>query len=113
MRDHGVQGTVFIQPLDGGLRSDLWYARDVIDAIADERQVIDNGLRRYAELLAHFRPVVDCVGHRVNQSYMTVYQLRHVLVAGGDQYIHVGGSGARRQRADDVVGLHSLHHQQR
>ena len=45
------------------------------------------------------------VVHRVDQRYAVVYQLRHILVAGGDERIHALFAGARRQGADDVVGL--------
>ena len=44
---------------------------------------------------------------------MPVHQLRHVLVAGGDEGVAALARRLARQGADDVVGLHPGHLQQR
>ena len=53
--DHAVERAVLGDPLDGGLRPDLLDAGHVVDAVADQRQVVDDALRRHAELGLHGR----------------------------------------------------------
>ena len=101
-----VQRTVLRQPFGGGLGADLVDAGHVVDGVADQHQVIDDALGRHAELLALTPSHVQRFGaHGVDQRDVVVDQLRHVLVAGGDDALHALRRGLHRQRADHVVGL--------
>ena len=108
-----LQVTVFLEPLDGGLGAAAGDTGDVVDAVADQGQVVDDALRRYAKLGDDPLPVQALVAHGVDQGDMLVHQLRQVLVAGGDEGRQLLGRGAGRQGANDVVGLDRRHRQQR
>ena len=101
---------MFLQPLYRGLGADLGHTGNIVRGIADEGQVFDNALRRYTELVYHSLTVVACVFHGVDESDVVVDQLRHVLVAGGDNGNHAGGGGLGGQGADHVVRLHPRDH---
>ena len=107
------QVTVFLEPLDGGLGAAAGDAGDIVDAVADQGQVVDDALRRHAEFGDHPFPVQALVAHGIDQGNVLVHQLRQVLVAGGDEGRQALGGGAGRQGADDVVGLDRRHRQQR
>jgi hypothetical protein len=113
MRDQRIERAVLAEPLGRGLRADLVDARDVVRAVADQREVVDDLLGPDVELRLHAVAVVDAAAHRVDQRDAAVDQLRHVLVAGGDQHRAARGGGAPRQRADHVVGLDAGQAQQR
>ena len=44
---------------------------------------------------------------------MAIHQLRQILVAGRDHAVDAGARSLFRQRADDVVGLDAVDHQER
>ncbi len=111
--DHAVERAVFGDPLGGRLRADLLDAGHVVDGVAHQRQVVDDALRRHAELGQHAGHVEPLVAHRVDQRDVLVDQLRQVLVAGGDDHLVAAGRGQARQRADGVVGLDARRHQHR
>jgi hypothetical protein len=113
--DHAVERAEVGDPLGGRLRSDLVDARHVVDGVADQRQVVDDALRRHAELGLHAFDVQHLrrLGHGVDQRDAAGDQLRQVLVAGGDQHLVAAGGGHAGERADGVVGLDAGHHQHR
>jgi hypothetical protein len=106
--DDRVERTVLADPLAGGLRADLLDARHVVDGIADERQVIDDPLRRHAELLLHARGVEPFVAHRVDERDVLVDELREVLVAGRHDGLHSVRRRPPGERRDHVVRLDAL-----
>ena len=111
--DQMSQRAVFGQPFHGGLGADLGDAGDVVHAVADEREVIDDAFGRHAELGGHAGNVERFLAHGVDQRHVVVDQLRHVLVAGGDDASDARARGVDDQRADHVIGLHALDHHQR
>src|SRR5205085_10153534 len=96
---------VLHDPFAGGLRPDLVDAGDVIDLVADQRQVIDDLFRRHAELRLHAGNVELLVGHRVDPERALVDELREVLVAGGDDGAPAACSRLPGQRGGDVGGV--------
>ena len=113
MGDDTRQVAEFLEPLDGGLGAAARHARDIVDTVADQGQVVDDALRRHAELGDDPLPVQALVAHGIDQGDVLSYQLRQILVAGGDEGCQAAGGGAGRQGADDVVGFHFWHRQQR
>ncbi|HEV3486379.1 MAG TPA: 5'-3' exonuclease H3TH domain-containing protein, partial [Vicinamibacterales bacterium] len=63
MRDHAFQRAVFQQPFAGGLGSDLLHARDVVDRIADQREIVEKkfGVKpeRFLDYLALIGDAID------------------------------------------------------
>ena len=108
-----VQRAVFVQPFGGGLGPHFGHAGDIVGDIPHQRQIVQDPLRRHAVLADHSGPVQFPVGHGVQQPDMGADQLRHVLVAGGNDGVAAGRGGLAGQRADDIVRLHSGHDQQR
>ncbi len=51
VRDQIIQRAIFREPLDRGLGPDAGHTRDVVRGVADEREVLDDALRRHAEAL--------------------------------------------------------------
>ena len=92
---------------------DLGHAGNVVDRIAGERQQIEHLVRAHVELRAHARLVERLVAHRVDHPDARRDELRQVLVRRRDDRVDAGRRGLLRERADDVVGLHALDHQQR
>jgi hypothetical protein len=111
--DHPVERTVLREPLDGRLGADLVDAGNVVDGVADQRQVIDDTLRRHAELAEHAGFVEHLVAHRVDQADVRADQLREILVTGRHHHLHALRRRLRRQRTDHVVRLDAVAHQQR
>jgi hypothetical protein len=110
---HAVQGPVFGDPLRGRLGSHLVDPGHVVHRVAEQRQVVDDAIRRHAELGLHGGHVQAFVAHGVDQRDALVDQLREVLVAGGDDDVVAAGGRDAGQRADRVVGLDAGHLQQR
>ena len=103
--DERVERTVGLQPFGCGLRPHLVDARHIVDAVADQRQVVDDSLGRHSELGRHARHIECFAAHRVDQRRALVDQLCQVLVAGRD---HGPQAMVRRlpcERPDHVVGL--------
>ncbi len=111
--DHPVERAVLLQPADGGLRSHLGDAGDVVDGVADQRQVIDDAPGGDAEAADDAGLVERFVAHRVDQTDLRADELRQILVAGGHHHLHALRRRLRRQRADDVVRLDPVDDQQR
>jgi hypothetical protein len=55
VRDHALERAVLLDQLARGLRAHLVDARHVVDRVAHEREVVDDALRRHAELRLHAR----------------------------------------------------------
>lgn len=111
--DQLVDRTEFRDPLGGRLGADLGHARHVVDGVAHQHQVVDDAVRRHAELVDHAGLVQHLAAHGVDQRDMAVDQLRQVLVAGGHHRVHAALGGAAGQRADHVIGLDALDGQHR
>ena len=103
--DQLVEAAVLLQQLRGRLGPDLLDSWNVVGGVADQRQVVDDLLGVDVELELHALAVEHRVGHGVDERDGAVHQLRHVLVAGGDQHRLPGARGAARERADDIVRL--------
>ncbi len=103
-----IERTIGVEPLGGGLRADLVDARHVVDAVSDQRQVVDDARRRDAELRRNTRDIERFAAHRVHQRRALVDQLREVLVAGRDHGSQAMLCGLACERADDIVGLDAL-----
>ena len=110
---HAVERAVQGQPFQRRLRAALVHAGHVVDGVADQGQVIDDAVRRHAELGEHAGFVELFVTHRVDEHDLVVDQLRQVLVAGGNDGVHALGGGLHGQGADHVVGFHAFDHQDR
>ena len=89
----------------GGLRAHARHARDVVDGIAGEREVVGIALGRDAEALLDLVMVVAEVAGVVPVHIAGADELREVLVARDDGDAQPFGAHARGERADDVVGL--------
>ena len=111
--DDVVQRAVLRQPFHRGFRPDFRNTWHVIDAVTDQRQVIDDALRRYAEFFLDTSDVENFIGHGVDQRDLRRHQLRDVLVAGGNHHAQSCLFGLPRQRADHVIGLDAANFQQR
>ncbi|MNZ48003.1 hypothetical protein D3C78_657360 [compost metagenome] len=101
------------QQTGSGLRTDTWNTRNVVGRIAHERQIIDDLLRSDAEFLLHALHVHAATGHGVDQGNVTIDQLRHILVARGDDYRTIRRRTAASQSANHVIGLDAFDAQQR
>ena len=105
VRDQRIESLVLPEPLRGGLRTDLVDARDVVRAVTDQREVVDDLLGEHVELVLHAGAVEHRIGHRVDQRDLRRHELRHVLVARGDENTEILFRGAAGERADHVVGF--------
>ena len=103
MRQDRFERAVGVEPLGRGLRAYLVDARDVVRAVADEGQVVDDLFRIHVKLGLHAVAIEERIVHRVDQRDALVDELCHVLVAGRDQHLLARRRGALRQRADDIV----------
>ncbi len=112
MGDDRVQGAIFVEPLGRGLGPYLGHAGDVVGGVAHQGQVIDDALGRHTEFCHHAGRIQQGVAHGVDEGHLLVHQLRHVLVAGGDEGVPALARGLARQGADDIVRLHPGHLQQ-
>ena len=85
--------------------------------VAEDRNLLLNEARNIAELAAIDAPglsaIQDRATHRVDQRDVLIDQLRHVLIAGRDQYLLAAAAGAARERADHVIGFDARHAQHR
>ena len=86
---------------------------DVVHGIADQRQVIDDARRRHPELGLDAGLVEHFLAHGIDPAHARAHQLGEVLVAGRDHHLPARLRGLAGERADHVVGLDTVHHQQR
>ncbi len=113
VRDHVVERAVLVEPLRGRLRTALLDARNVVDAVAHQREQIDDALGRHAEFLDDASAVERRVAHRVDERDARRDELREILVAGRDRDVDAGLRRLHRQRADHVVGFDAFDAQDR
>ena len=113
MGDHIIERAVFSQPFHRRLRPHLGDAGHVVHRVTHQRQIIDDALRRHAKFGFDARHIERLVAHGVNQRDMAVHQLRQILVTGRDHRLHAGRRGMPSQRADHVIRLDPIDHQQR
>ena len=111
--DYPVERTILREPFERRFWPHFGHARHVIDGIANERQIIDNQRRRHAELGEHTGGIERFTAHRIDQRDTRSDELRQILVAGRDQHVDALCCGPLRQRADHVVGLDTVDHQDR
>ena len=109
--DEVVDGLVFGQPFGGGFRPDFGHAGDVVRAVADEGEEVDDLVGAQG---VHFEALGDVGGggyrvfHGVEQGDVGMgEQLRHVFVAAGDDDLVVLGERFHGKCADDVVRFHA------
>ncbi len=112
MRKHAIERAVLAEPAYRGLRSDLFDARNIVDAVADQRQVIDDAFRRNAKARYHPVPIEApsrsaVAAHGVEQLHLIVDQLGQVLVGRDDHDPQAFAPRPFGQGADHVVGLHT------
>jgi hypothetical protein len=107
-----VQVAVFGEPFDGGLGAALFHAGHVVHGVADEGEVVDDEIRRHAELGGDAGLVQHFLAHGVHPAHAGLHELGQILVAGGNHHLPAGLHGLAGEGADDVVGLHALFHQQ-
>ena len=113
VRDEVLEGPVLGEPPAGCLRPDLRDPGHVVDRVADQGEVVDDGLRRHAELGPDPARVEDRTVHGVDHGDVIVDELGHVLVAGGDEHVEPGLPALLGERADDVVRLDAAYLQNR
>ncbi len=111
MRDHLIEAAVLTEPLRGSLRPDFLDARNVVRAVPDERQVVDDLLRVNVELRLDSVAVEQRIAHRVDARDRSVDELGHVLVAGRDHHAQSSPCSTTGQCADHIVGFHAFHAQ--
>ena len=110
--DEFVGAAVFVQPFRRGLGAHLRDAGDVVGAVADQGEVVDDLFRVDVEPGLDRIAVEDAVGHRVDQRDLVVDELGQVLVARRHEHIQLVGRRRGAQRADHVVRLDALDLQQ-
>ena len=113
MLDDAVGAFVVVEPLRRGFRPDLGHARDVVRAVADEREVVDDLLGPDVELFLDRVAIEHAVVHRVDERHVIVDELREILVARRHEYALFFLRSLTAQRADHVIGLDALDLQQR
>ncbi|MNN27557.1 hypothetical protein D3C81_1410960 [compost metagenome] len=96
------------QQAGSGLLAHTRHARDVIGLVAHQGQKIDDVLRADTKLFVHPGNIHHAAGHGVDQGYMAVHQLRHVLVARRNDHRPALRRTAARQGPDHIVGFHAF-----
>ena len=104
---------VLRQPLGCRLGADFVDTGDVVAAVTDQRQIVDDLLGPDIKLGFDAGTVHARVAHGVDQLDVFTHQLRHIFIAGRDDDVFTGRGGARGQRADDIIGLDTDDAQQR
>ena len=88
---------------------DAGDAGDVVDAVAHERQDVDDLAGRDAEELAHAGLVQEDLPARVEDADARRDELQHVLVRRDDDDVEARRGRPGRERSDHVVGLVAGH----
>jgi hypothetical protein len=107
-----VERSVLVQPLGGGLRAHLGHTRNVVDAIAGQRQQIEHLIGAHAKLVDDTGLVERLACHGVDERNVRTHQLRKILVRCRDQRVHASRRRLSGERADYIVRLDALDHQQ-
>ena len=110
MRDQTVDRTELIQKRGGGLGTDPLDAGDVVGTVSDQREVVNDSFRFYAEFRDRFRnaPLMESFGIVVGNKHLdtVVDHLGDVLVRGDDQDFAV--AEAFRRRRDQIIRFGAL-----
>ncbi len=107
MGDQVFQGLVLLQPFCRRFRADFRYAGNIVDGVAYQGQVVDNLFRLDPEFVDNALNIHARVGHGVFKDYMFCDQLRHILVAGGNNHVIALLLGVLRQGSQHIVGFHA------
>ena len=103
--DDLIGAVVLIEPFRRCLGTHFRHARNIVRAVADKRQPVDDLFGIDVELLLDTIAVEDGAGHGIHQRDPVTDELRHVLVDCGYQYFHAGIGGLASERPDDIVRL--------
>ena len=96
-----------------GLLADAPHTRDVVDRVTHERHDVHDPVGRDAEAIADLGDAAAAVVHGVEQRQVGPDELHHVLVARHHDDLEATLERLSGERADDVVCLHPLDHEQR
>ncbi len=97
--EHRFQTAEFLDQVDAALVADAGRAGNVVDAVAAQGHYIDDFFGRHAESLLHPGGVENqVVLLRVEDFYLAVDQLHHVLVARDDEDLVARVGGLARAR---------------
>ena len=104
-----VECAELIKPLRCSFRPYFWHTRNVVNAVAHKRKVVNDLLWCYTEFIYDALAVHLGIGHGVDQGHMLGYQLRHVLITRRNHRsaFLLGSHG--RIGADDIVCLDTLY----
>ena len=111
--DDAVKRAVFLQPLDGRLRPDLWNPGNVVHRVADESQIVDHLFGSNAELALHPLRIEAAIVHRIDHGHGLIDELCHILIAGRYGDVESTILALLGEGSDDVVGFDAGHLQQR
>jgi hypothetical protein len=78
-----LQTAEFSQPLGRRLGAAFFNARNVVDAVAHQGQIVDDLIGTHAEFLDDTGFIQRAAAHRVDQTNAWSHELGEVLVAGG------------------------------
>ncbi len=112
LRQNPVEVAVGLEQLHGGLLADPLHARNVVGAVTDQREVVDDPFGRNAEPFAGIR-LIDplfldgrlAAASRVEQRDSRTDQLVKVFVARDDDGLQPVGDRVLRECRHDIVGL--------
>src|SRR5690606_32397389 len=105
--------TEVLQPFDRRFWTRAGHTGNVVDLVTGQRQEVHNTRRRQTKFGDNTIRVQLFTGHGVDQCDVFIHQLGQILVTRGDQRIALLLLGLQRQRANNVVGLHTRYNQQR
>ena len=107
-----IQATPFAQPFSSGFWATFFNAGDVVGLVAGQRQEIDDLFRSDIEFFLDACAIHIRARHRVGQCRAVTDQLRHVLVAGGNNAIHTRFLGRPGKCTDNIIGFNAFNLQQ-
>ena len=110
---HTGQRAVGFQPFHRRFRAALLHARHVVHLVAHQREIIADLVGAHAEFFFHAFNVQRFATHRIHQRHALVYQLSHVLIAGGHHHVPTRFASHLSQSTDNVVRFHLRNHQYR
>ena len=111
--DHAIQRAMCLQPFHSRLGPAFLDPRHAIHGVAHQRKVVDDAFRPDTELGLHRWAVEHLTAHGVDPEHVVVDKLGEVLVAGGYDSLPASRRCPRGERADHVIGLHAIDHEQR
>ncbi len=100
-----LQIAIFADQLGCGLHPDLRYSGNVVRGISGQRHYMGYPLRSHTPLLLDLGGMEPLILAGIQNGYVVVHQLHHILVPGDDDHIHPGFYPSLRHGAQNVVGL--------